>query len=159
MVDYRRDPRPDELGCDWVQDAQAERAAVLGAETATVLANYLRVLDFSTWAHSATTSDVELSRLAVKAGLAQMEGDHITYPWLGGRLGLAAVTTDMPLAYDQPLAAVQPKLALKSLDWILGRHGEASQSNHDPYVARDYVSGAKPFAAGDGDTASAPSIF
>ena len=44
LVDYRRDPRPDELGCDWVQDAQAERAAVLGAETATVLANYLRVL-------------------------------------------------------------------------------------------------------------------
>ena len=28
LVDYRRDPRPDEPGCDWVQDAQAERAAV-----------------------------------------------------------------------------------------------------------------------------------
>ena len=88
-----------------------------------------------------------------------MEGDHITHPWLGGRFGLAAVTTDMPLSYDQPLAVVQPKLALKSLDWILGRHGEPSQSNHDPYVARDYVSGAKPFAAGDGDTASAPNKF
>ena len=39
LVDYRRDPRPDETGCDWVQDGQAELAAILGAETATVLAN------------------------------------------------------------------------------------------------------------------------
>ena len=132
-------------GCDWVQDAQAERAAVLGTETATVLANYLRVLGFNARAHSATTSDVELSRLAVKAGLAQVEGDEITHPWLGNRFGLAAVTTDMPLAYDQPLAAVQPKSALKSLDWIFGRHGGASRGNHDPYAARDYVSGAHPF--------------
>jgi hypothetical protein len=145
LVDYRRDPRPDEPGCDWVQDAQAKRAAVLGTETATVLSNYLRVLGFSARAHSATTSDVELSRLAVKAGLAQVEGDHITHPWLGGRFGLAAVTTDMHLAYEQPLAEVQPKLALKSPDWILGRHGGASWSNHDPYVARNYVSGAHPF--------------
>ena len=44
LVEYRRDPKPDEIGCDWVQDAQAERAAVLSTETATVLANYLRVL-------------------------------------------------------------------------------------------------------------------
>ena len=51
----------------------------------------------------------------------------------------------MPLAYDQPLAAVQPKSALKSLDWIFGRHGGASRGNHDPYAARDYVSGAHPF--------------
>ena len=145
LVDYRRDPRPDESGCDWVQDAQAERAAVLGMETATVLANYLRVLGFSARAHSATTSDVELSRLAVKAGVAEVEGNQITHPWLGDRFGLAAVTTDMPLAYDQPLAAVQPKSALKSLDWIFGRHGGASRGNHDPYAARDYVSGAHPF--------------
>ena len=61
LVDYRRDPRPDETGCDWVQDGQAELAAILGAETATVLANYLRVLGFSACAHTATTTDVELS--------------------------------------------------------------------------------------------------
>ena len=114
-------------------------------ETVTVLANYLRVLGFSARAHSATTSDVELSRLVVKVGSAQMEVDHIIHLWLGGRFGFAAVTTDMPSAYDQPLAAVHPKLALKSLDWILGWHGGASRSNRNPYVACDYVSGAQPF--------------
>ena len=145
LVEYRRDPRPDEIGCDWVQDAQAERAVDLGTETATVLANYLRVLGFSARAHSATTSDVELSRLAVKAGLAQVEGDQITHPWLGHSFGLAAVTTDMPLAYDQPLAATQPKSVLKSLDWIMGRHGGASRGNHNPYAGRDYVGGSHPF--------------
>ena len=30
LVAYRRDPRRGETGCDWVQDAQAERAALLG---------------------------------------------------------------------------------------------------------------------------------
>ena len=145
LVDYRRDPRRDEAGCDWVQDGQAERAAILGAETATVLANYLRVLGFSARAHSATTTDVELSRLAVKAGLTQVEGDQIVHPWLGRRFGLAAVTTDMPLAFDKPLAAKQPKSALNCMEWVLGRHGGACRSNHDPYFKRDYVSGAHPF--------------
>ena len=145
LVEYRRDPKPDERGCDWVQDAQAERAAVLSTETATVLANYLRVLGFSARAHSVTTTDVDLARLAVKAGLAQIVGDHLIHPWLGGRFGLAAVTTDMLLAFDQPLAAYQPTSAVNCLDWVLGRHGGASRTNHDPYAGRDYVSGAYPF--------------
>jgi hypothetical protein len=128
-----------------VQDAQAERAALLGAETATVLANYIRILGHSARAHSATTCDVDLARLAVKAGLAQVAGDQITHPWLNQRFGLAAVTTDMALAPDLPLAADQPKSALMGLDWTLGRHGGASRRSHDPYARRDYALGAHPF--------------
>ena len=145
LVKYHRDPRPDEPGCDWVQDAQAERAAVLGTETATVMANYLRVLGYSARAHSVTTTDVDLARLAVKAGLAQVKGDQISHPWLHRRFGLAAVTTNIPLAFDEPLAAKQPKSALNALDWVLGRHGGASRANHDFYAKRDYASGAHPF--------------
>ena len=145
LVAYRRDPRSGETGCDWVQDAQAERAALLGAETATVLANYIRVLGHSARAHSATTCDVDLARLAVKAGLAQVAGDQITHPWLKQRFGLAAVTTDMALAPDLPLAADQPKSVRMALDWGLGRHGGASRGSHDPYARRDYAQGAHPF--------------
>ena len=145
LVAYRRDPRIGETGCDWVQDAQAERAALLGAETATVLANYIRILGHSARAHSATTCDVDLARLAVKAGLAQVAGDQITHPWLNQRFGLAAVTTDMALAPDLPLAVDQPKSALMGLDWTLGRHGGASRRSHDPYARRDYALGAHPF--------------
>jgi hypothetical protein len=145
LVAYRRDPRSGETGCDWVQDAQAERAALLGAETATVLANYIRVLGHSARAHSATTCDVDLARLAVKAGLAQVAGDQITHPWLKQRFGLAAVTTDMALAPDLPLAADQPKSVRMGLDWGLGRHGGASRGSHDPYARRDYAQGAHPF--------------
>ena len=145
LVAYRRDPRRGETGCDWVQDAQAERAAVLGAETATVLANYIRILGYSARAHSATTCDVDLARLAVKAGLAQVAGEQISHPWLGQRFGLAAVTTDMALAPDLPLAADQPQSALTGLDWTLGRHGGASRRSHDPYARREYAQGAHPF--------------
>ena len=73
-------------------------------------------------------------------------GDHLIHSWLGGRFGLAAVTTDMLLAFDQPLAAYQPTSAVNCLDWVLGRHGGASRTNHDPYAGCDYVSGAYPFA-------------
>jgi hypothetical protein len=145
LVAYRRDPRSGETGCDWVQDAQAERAALLGAETATVLSNYIRVLGHSARAHSATTCDVDLARLAVKAGLAQVADDQIIHPWLKQRFGLAAVTTDMALAPDLPLAADQPKSVRMGLDWGLGRHGGASRGSHDPYARRDYAQGAHPF--------------
>ena len=77
LVDYRRDPKPEELGCDWVQDVQEERAALLGNETASVIANYIRVLGYSARSHSATTTDVDLARLPVKSGVVQISGDRI----------------------------------------------------------------------------------
>ena len=145
LVDYRRDPKPEELGCDWVQDVQEERAALLGNETASVIANYIRVLGYSARSHSATTTDVDLARLAVKSGVVQISGDRISHPWLGERFGLAAVTTNMHLEYDAPLAPVQRKSVLKCKEWVFGSHGGASRGNHDPYSNRDYVKGAHPF--------------
>ncbi|MDP5347477.1 MAG: NAD-binding oxidoreductase, partial [Paracoccaceae bacterium] len=46
LYEHHRDPRPDEAGADWIMDAQAHRACLRGAETAVVLANYIRLLGF-----------------------------------------------------------------------------------------------------------------
>ncbi len=46
-VEYPRDPRPDEAGCDWLHGAQAHRAALLASQVAVLLSSYLRMLGFS----------------------------------------------------------------------------------------------------------------
>ena len=104
MVDFARDPDPGEAGTAWIAGTQAERAALLSANTAVVLASYLRMLGHEARAHTATSSDVDLPRLAVSCGLAGIEDAAAVSPFLGTRYGLAAVTTTLELAPDLPLA-------------------------------------------------------
>jgi reductive dehalogenase len=104
MVDFARDPDPGEPGTEWFGGTQEHRAALLAANTAVVLASYLRMLGHAARAHTATTSDVDLPRLAVSCGLAGVEGGAAASPFLGTRFGLAAVTTTLELAPDLPLA-------------------------------------------------------
>jgi len=147
LYEHHRDPRPDEAGADWIMDAQTHRACLRGAETAVVLANYIRLLGFDACAHSYTTSDVDLHRLAVAAGLATVEKDALVAPWLGTRFGLAAVTTDMDLTHDSPLApmAQQPWFRTQGPAWWLGKGFAKSALNRDPYRRRSYAMGAHPF--------------
>ena len=35
---------PNEVGCDWLEDAHAHRACLRANETAAVIANYIRLL-------------------------------------------------------------------------------------------------------------------
>ncbi|MBL4876469.1 MAG: 2Fe-2S iron-sulfur cluster binding domain-containing protein [Cohaesibacteraceae bacterium] len=101
--DYPRDPDEDEFGTDWFKGLQPWRAAVRAGESACVLANYLRILGFEARAHSATTSEVNLHKLAVEAGLALPAGKGIENPFIGDRFEVAVVTTTMALAPDMPL--------------------------------------------------------
>ncbi len=144
LVEYNRDPREGEAGADWIKDAQAHRAALLGAETANVLSNYIRLLGFSARAHTETSTELDLGQLAVAAGLCTVENGQAHAPWLGTRFGLAAVSTDMPIAHDKPLApwAEQAKFAP---GWWLGKGHSKSALGRDPYARRDYVKGAHPF--------------
>ena len=144
---FPRDPRADEEGSDWIQNAQAHRAAIRATENATVLAEYIRQLGFDARAHSATASDVHLGKLAVAAGLATWEGGQLQAPWIGVRFGLAVITTDMALVPDMPLLplAQQSRSALKGLHWQWGTHGGASARTSDPYATRDYAAGPHPF--------------
>lgn len=124
-VAHTRDPRPDEPGAEWIQGLQAERAAVLAAQTAVLLASYLRLLGFEARSHTATASELCLDRLAVASGLALPDGSH---PLLGRRYGLAAVSTTCALQPDRPLAAGQRARARRA----------------DPYARRDFHQGAHP---------------
>ena len=104
LVEFPRDPRPDEPGTEWIVGSQAERAGLLASLTATMLSSYLRLLGFEARSHSASTSDIDLNKLAVAAGLAEVVenagGKMLRHPFCGRRFGLAAVTTSMTIGWD-----------------------------------------------------------
>jgi hypothetical protein len=53
-VEHPRDPRADEPGSDWIHGIQHERGAVLAAQTAVLLASYLRLLGHAARSHTAS---------------------------------------------------------------------------------------------------------
>ncbi|MBS0123099.1 4Fe-4S double cluster binding domain-containing protein [Thetidibacter halocola] len=144
LYEFPRDPRMDEPGCDWIMDAQAERACLRASETAVVIANYIRLLGWDAKAHTGTSSDIDLHRAAVAAGLACADG---TVPWLGTRWSVAVVTTTLPLAHDAPLRPMdeQPAALLSGLAWKLGLHSAKSGRTQDPFARRDFRDGPHPF--------------
>jgi reductive dehalogenase len=144
LVPYPRDPRPDEPGCDWIIGTQAQRAAVLAAQTAVLLSTYLRLLGHEARAHSATCSEVDLNRLAVAAGLALPD---LHNPYVGQRYALAAVSTTLPFAVDAPLQRPDTAARWRSHGpaWWLGRGSEKNAFNAQAFACRDFHLGALPF--------------
>ena len=147
LYEHNRDPDPEEPGVEWIVDAQDHRACLLATENAVVIANYIRLLGFDARAHSVMSSEVDLNKLAVAAGLVSVEDGDIVAPWLGKRLGLAAVTTEMEIAHDQPLQpmAQQPWFRTQGPAWWLGAGFAKNALNRDAYAKRRYMDGAHPF--------------
>lgn len=151
LVEYARDPRHDEPGAEWFQDAQAARAALLTSNVAVVLANYLRMLGHEARGQMATTADVDLNRLAVEAGLCAplREGGrtHLVNPFVGSRFGLAAITTTLDLKPDQPLGDNAGHSGWKSHGpgWWLGKGTQRKAATAVPYANRDFHLGPHPF--------------
>jgi reductive dehalogenase len=144
LVEYPRDPQPGEPGCDWIIGTQAQRAAVLSAQTAVLLSTYLRMLGYAARAHSATCSDLDLGRLAVACGLAHPDGSN---PYVGRRYGLAAVSTTFAMAPDQPLAPPEAQQRWKSHGpaWWLGKGTLKGALNREGFKDREFRKGAYPF--------------
>ncbi len=149
LYEHFRDPEPGEPGAEWIVDAQDQRAALRAAETAVVIATYIRLLGFEARAHTGSASDVDLNRLAVAAGLASAKtngaGPVLTNPYVGSRFGLAAVTTTFEMATDRPLAHDQPAFRAKGPAWWFGAGFDKNAFNRDPYAKRRYVDGAHAF--------------
>ncbi len=74
------------------------------ASIAGVLAQYIRSLGYSARAHNAGNYQAAMVPIAVDAGIGEVgrNGIIITEEY-GNAIKIAAVTTDMPLAYDRPV--------------------------------------------------------
>uniref|UniRef100_UPI000AA3974B reductive dehalogenase domain-containing protein n=1 Tax=Leisingera sp. F5 TaxID=1813816 RepID=UPI000AA3974B len=142
VYEFPRDPETGEEGTDWLAGAQEQRACLRAAETVVTLANYIRLLGWEARAHTGASSDVHLGKLAVQAGLATCENGVLTNPFLGSRFGIAAVTTTLELASDQPLSPGQAP----GFNYRMGLGAHAKSANtRDPYAKRRFMDGAHPF--------------
>ncbi|GAB4259542.1 MAG: hypothetical protein Kow0013_02320 [Pararhodobacter sp.] len=145
VVGYTRDPVQGEPGTDWLHGTQAHRAALLANTTAVLLSSYLRMLGFEARAHSASTAEVDLPRLAVSSGLAFIEGAQAVNPYLGTRYGLAAVTTDMALAPDAPLEGSGRSRRSHGWGWLTGAAAPRRAATAEPFAHREFHKGPYPF--------------
>lgn len=139
-IEYPRDPGPDEAGTEWIQGAQRYRASLRAAEIAVTVANYLRLLGYEARAHTATSSNVDLGKVAVAAGIAQVEHGELRNPYLGTRFGLAVVTTTMRLEKDLPLDARSFSSRMRSNGpaWWLGTASHKNAFNREPFRKRQF---------------------
>ena len=147
LYEFPRDPAPDEPGTDWIRDAQHHRACLRASETAIVIANYIRLLGYRARAHTATTTEVDLNRLAAAAGLLTFDNGKFVNPYVGDRFAVAAITTDFALAPDKPLAPPdrQDWFTTKGPAWWLGTGFAKNAFNREPFARRRFVDGAHPF--------------
>ncbi|MDP6972707.1 MAG: 4Fe-4S dicluster domain-containing protein [Pseudomonadales bacterium] len=105
MVEYGREPEPDNPAQPWLIKAQGEIARMRSCEIAVCIAGYLRQLGFAARAHLQGNAHVDLDRLAVMCGIAQRRSGAVHSPFFGNCHAIAAITTDYELACDDPLAA------------------------------------------------------
>ena len=142
LYDHPRAPKPNEAGTHWIKDALPQRACLRGMETAVTLASYIRTLGYDARAHSMAATDVHLGALAVHAGLVALEDGSLVNPFSGVRYGLAAITTTLAMAPDQPIVPKQK--APSTYQTGLGTHAKSAR-NRDPFAKRDYALGPHPF--------------
>ncbi|MGB5863460.1 MAG: reductive dehalogenase [Sulfitobacter sp.] len=146
LYENPRAPKANEVGTNWIKNAQDHRAGLLAAETAVVLAEYIRLLGFDARAHTGADADVDLNQLAVAAGLATVEKGVLHHPYIGTRFGLAAITTTFKVAPDQPLVPrVQQPSSAFGLKWRVGGAYQRNAANAVPFAKRRFVDGAHPF--------------
>ena len=121
LVAHGREPELGNLAEPWCRAAGGEPADMRATEILVGLASYIRLLGWSARAHVPAESDVDLEGLAILAGVALRADGGLASPYLGQEFSIAAVTTDYPVAVDQPLAAAARRA--KGLGYMLGVGG------------------------------------
>ena len=92
-------------GDDWVSGTQSFRAYTRGGQIASVTAAYIRSLGHTARSQTNAHSDVIQTPLVMLAGLGEMSriGETVLNPFIGPRSKSVVVTTNIPLAWDQPI--------------------------------------------------------
>ena len=105
LVEYSQPIDSDNRAADWVQGNEHLLMTLRAAEIAIDLGGQISSMGFATRAHWSGSSDVDLDKLTVLAGLGLREGDKIVNPYLDDQFAVAVVTTEYALQIDQPLHA------------------------------------------------------
>lgn len=105
LIDQGYDTMEGASGDDWISGTQSMRGYLRGAEIAGVMGAHLRALGFPARAQTNADSDVLHIPLIMWAGLGELSriGELVLNPFVGPRFKSVVLTTDMPLACDQPI--------------------------------------------------------
>ena len=121
-VEFGREPQAGEPGAEWILGCNQARTNVRAAEVAVVLAGYVRALGFAATGHVAGASALPLETLAQRAGVARAMGGQLALPFSQRGFALAAVSLDMDLATDLPIAA-DAVMDWSNVDAYMGKAG------------------------------------
>ncbi len=93
------------VGNDWISNSMSFLSYSASGFIACILADYIRRLGYAARAHHARDYLVTVPPILLKAGIGEMcrIGDIVLNPFLGPRFKASVVTTDLPLAVDQPI--------------------------------------------------------
>lgn len=105
LVDQGFETMEGASGDDWISGAQSMRAYMRGGEVCGVVAAFIRSLGWSARSQTNADSDVLQLPLVLLAGLGELSriGELVLNPFVGPRFKSAVITTDLPLAHDQPI--------------------------------------------------------
>ncbi len=130
-----RSPDPSGPADVWISGTETAIADMRLTEVAAVVAGYIRHLGFAATGHVVPHGDVDLAGLAVRAGIARSEGSALAAPFLKRGFRIAAVTTTLRMAPDQPLATDGP-LVPDDPAIIDGIDGTRTQTHYDDEASR-----------------------
>ncbi len=111
LIEFSREPKFEEPGAAWIHGSNKARTDARATEVAVVLAGYVRALGYSARGHVTGNTHLDLEALAQRAGIARSENGVLKMPFLQRGFAIAAVSTDLPLELDLPIATDA------SLDW------------------------------------------
>ncbi len=122
LVEFGREPAPDDAGESWLRGANAARTDLRCAELAVVLAGYLRALGWSARGHVEGDAVIDIARLAQRAGIAKAVDGVLHAPYIRRGFRIGVVSTDYDMAPDLPIAA-QASLSWPDEAAYMGRMG------------------------------------
>jgi len=103
LVEYSDPIDADNMAADWLSGNEQLLATLRAAEIALNLSGQISSMGYQSCAHWAGTSDVDLDKLTVLAGLTLRENESLINPYVDDRFAVAAVTSDYALNIDLPL--------------------------------------------------------
>ncbi|MEM9623124.1 MAG: reductive dehalogenase domain-containing protein, partial [Pseudomonadota bacterium] len=105
LIDQGYDTMEGASGDDWISGCQSMRGYIRGAEIAGVMAEFLRKNGFEARPQTNADSQVLQIPLVLLAGLGELSriGELVLNPYVGPRFKSVVLTTNLPLAVDQPI--------------------------------------------------------
>ena len=124
LVEHGRVPDVGNLAREWVVPSVHPASNMRAAEIAGLVAGHIRTMGWTANTHFDGNQALDVTRLAVLAGLVVRQGVDIENPYLANRFSLAVVSTDYAAAIDRPLA--RRALGAKGLRYWWGQNGAQS---------------------------------